>query len=70
MALRFVKTIASGETTFLVTHSVGQSCLDLVTRIVVMDQGRLIAAGPHKELIEACPVYRNLYRAQTHQKAG
>jgi len=65
-----LRSFVKGRTTFIVTHSVSQSCLDFVTRIVVMDQARLIAAGTHQELIDTCTVYRDLFRAHTRQKAG
>ena len=56
-----------GRTTFIITHSVTNSILELVSRIVVMDQGRLCAVGTHAELLDSCPVYRTLYRVQGHQ---
>jgi len=33
-------------------------------RIVVMDQGRVVAEGKHQELLEKSPLYRELYRLQ------
>jgi subfamily B ATP-binding cassette protein MsbA len=65
-----LRNFAQGRTTFIITHSVSQSILDFVTRIVVMEQGRLIAAGPHDALIQACPAYQKLYRAQVQQRAA
>ena len=60
-----LRSFVQGRTTFLITHSVSPSILDLVTRIIVMDRGRMIAAGPHETLIETCPVYQRLYLAQS-----
>ena len=64
--MEFVK----GRTTFIITHSVTNSVLELATRMVVMERGRLIAAGPHSELIENCPEYRRLYLVQANQHAA
>ena len=34
-------------------------------RILVLDEGRLVGAGTHEELIENCPVYREIVESQT-----
>lgn len=34
-------------------------------RILVLDDGRIVGNGSHDELIENCPVYRELYKSQT-----
>lgn len=66
-ALRhFVK----GRTTFLITHSVSRSILDFVTRIVVMEDGRLVANGTHEDLVTSCVSYRRLYDAQVRQRTS
>lgn len=33
-------------------------------RILVLDEGRLVGSGTHRELLESCPVYRDIYRSQ------
>ena len=58
------------RTTFIITHSVSQSILDLVSRIVVMEQGQLVAVGTHQDLIATCPQYQRLYRMQVQQHAA
>lgn len=58
------------RTTFIITHSVTQSVLDLVTRIAVMEQGQLVALGTHHELIQSCPQFQRLYRMQMQQHAA
>ena len=65
-----LREFAQDRTVFLITHAVSHSILSLVDRIVIMQEGRLIAAGPHESLLEVCPAYRQLYRAQIHQSAG
>ncbi len=64
-----LREFARRRTVFIITHAVSQSILDLVDRIAIMEEGRLIAVGPHESLVEVCPAYRRLYRAQIHQAA-
>jgi ABC-type sulfate/molybdate transport systems ATPase subunit len=33
-------------------------------RIVVLEQGRITAVGPHEELLQTSPTYQKLYRLQ------
>lgn len=50
--------------TFIITHSISDSILKLITRVVVLERGKVIATGKHGELLENCPAYRRLYQAQ------
>ena len=34
-------------------------------RIFVLDQGRLVGAGTHSELLRDCRIYREIYASQT-----
>lgn len=49
------------RTVVLITHSLNQTLLEFIDRIVVMDRGRVIAAGQHADLIAACPLYARLF---------
>jgi subfamily B ATP-binding cassette protein MsbA len=64
-----LRTFVKGRTTFLITHTVSSSILDFVTRIVVMDQGRVVAAGPHAEMLEKNPIYQRLFHARSHRRS-
>lgn len=54
--------LAAGHTAVLVTHRLGSA--KLADRILVMDEGRLSAAGTHKELMQSCPLYKSMYESQ------
>lgn len=62
-----LREFCQNRTVFLITHAVSQSILTLVDRIVIMQEGQMIAAGPHESLLNVCPAYQRLYRAQIHQ---
>jgi ABC-type multidrug transport system ATPase subunit len=59
-----------GRTVFLITHSVTPQILEFATRIVVMEQGRLLATGSHDDLLQACSAYQRLYNAQSSSRGG
>lgn len=62
--------LARGRTTFIVTHGMTPVLLEQVTHVLVMEQGRAIAFGPHSALLATCPAYQRLYDAQVRRRAA
>jgi len=50
------------RTSFIIAHRL--STIIDADRIIVLDNGRLIAQGKHQELIKSCKLYRRLYEMQ------
>lgn len=50
------------RTSLMIAHRL--STVLKADRIVVMDQGRIVDAGPHRDLLARCALYQRLYRAQ------
>jgi subfamily B ATP-binding cassette protein MsbA len=58
-----LQEFVQGRTVFLITHSITDSLLAFVTRIVVMDRGLVVATGTHADLLKTCSVYARLYQS-------
>jgi ATP-binding cassette subfamily B protein len=57
-----------GCTTFVIAQRV--STVLNADKIVVMDGGRIVAAGPHAELLQSSPVYQEIYQSQLGDGGG
>lgn len=54
-------TLVRGRITFLITHQLNASNLEYVSRIVLLDQGRVVATGRHEELLRISPLYQKMF---------
>jgi len=57
-----LEDIMKGRTCFLIAHRF--STVISADRIVVIDDGRIVAQGKHAELMTSCDVYQRLYETQ------
>lgn len=60
-----LEELAQGHTTFVIAHRF--STIRMAQRILVFDEGRIVADGTHESLYENCMLYRHLYDEQVRQ---
>jgi ATP-binding cassette subfamily B protein len=65
---RALETLMQGRTTIVIAHRL--ATVQKADRIVVMDQGRIVAAGRHEELIEQGGLYARLAALQFDRDPG
>jgi len=53
-----LREVMEGRTTFVIAHRL--STIALADEIAVLERGRLVARGPHDELVEASGLYREI----------
>ena len=59
-----LEELAIGHTTFIIAHRF--STIRMAQRILVFEEGRIVADGTHAELYENCLLYRGLYDEQVN----
>lgn len=57
-----IKKETSGVTTLIVAQRIG-TIMD-ADKIIVLDEGRIVGQGTHKELLKNCSVYREIAQSQ------
>lgn len=62
-----IRDVSSGRTMLLIAHR--RSTLHLADRIVLMDQGKIVATGTHEELLATEPLYVELMSGETDSLA-
>jgi subfamily B ATP-binding cassette protein MsbA len=63
-----LQELAKGRTTLMIAHRF--SSIRHATRILVFEDGRIVADGPHAELYATSPLYRSLYDQQAPTRSS
>ncbi len=63
-----LQTITENRTVFIVSQRT--SSIQHADRIIVLEDGEAVGIGTHKELLETCAVYREIYDSQFRKEEG
>ena len=66
--LENLRSTRAGKTTILIAHRI--STIERMDKILFLEDGRLVAIGPHPELYETCPAYRKMVDLQRLEEEG
>ncbi len=63
-----LSVLKKGKTLLIIAHRLSTICK--AQQIVVLDQGCVVAAGKHEELLETCHLYRNMWKVDRDARKG
>ena len=59
-----IASLVGGRTSIIIAHRL--STVRSADRIAVLDKGKLIDYAPHEELLQTCPIYKEMVELQSH----
>jgi ATP-binding cassette subfamily B protein len=62
MIEKALKNLMNNRTSFVVAQRI--STVLNADKILVLDKGRIVSEGNHKELMETSPIYQEIYESQ------
>lgn len=65
--LNTIRDVSEGVTSLMITHKLPEA-RRFADRIVVIDEGKVIAQGTHHALVETCAVYSDLWREGNYEE--
>ena len=65
---RALRGLSYTPTVFIVSQRT--SSIQHADQIIVLDDGKAVGIGKHDELLETCPVYREIYDSQFKKEAA
>ena len=66
--LENLRATRAGKTTILIAHRI--STIERLDKILFIDEGKLVDAGTHAELLSRCPAYRKMVELQKLEEEG
>ncbi len=66
--LENLRTERKGKTTILIAHRI--STVERMDKIILVDDGNVLAVGTHEELLDTCPEYAKMVRLQRLEDEG
>lgn len=63
-----IRDMRNGPTTFIVSQRAAS--VRYADQILVLDDGQLVGQGTHEQLMENCPVYREIFHSQFGKERG
>jgi len=62
--------LTRGRTTFIVTHALTPELLNVVTKVVFLERGKVLGAGTHEALLSHLPAYQGLFDSHVQKRAA